>query len=318
MMRPEKSAISGFSLGQVGGLLLVLALLVIGFGTLQPRFFSTQTLALVGNQVPDLAVLACGMTLVMIAGGIDLSVGSVVGLSTAVLGWALAAGHWPVWLAVPAALTVGLSCGLLNGSLSALAGIPSFIVTLGMLEAARGGAYLVSESQTRYLGTDLDALILPLPGLHFSPSTILAVLVIVAGQALLACTALGRRLVAVGENDQAAWRMGVNPKTTRIIAFALCGLLAGLAGLFQAARLGSADPNAGIGMELGAIAAVVIGGASPSGGRGSVLGSLLGVLVIAVLQTGLAQVGAADPLKRIITGAVIVLAVLADAWRRRR
>ena len=112
--------------------------------------------------------------------------------------------------------------------------------------------------------------------------------------------------------------MGVNPKSTRIIAFALCGLLAGLAGLFQAARLGSADPNAGIGMELGAIAAVVIGGASPSGGRGSVLGSLLGVLVIAVLQTGLAQVGAADPLKRIITGAVIVLAVLADAWRRRR
>jgi ribose transport system permease protein len=199
-----------------------------------------------------------------------------------------------------------------------LAGIPSFIVTLGMLEAARGGAYLVSESQTRYLGADLDALILPLPGLHLSPSTILAVLVIVAGQALLACTAFGRRLVAVGENDQAAWRMGVNPKTTRIIAFALCGLLAGLAGLFQAARLGSADPNAGIGMELGAIAAVVIGGASPSGGRGSVLGSLLGVLVIAVLQTGLAQVGAADPLKRIITGAVIVLAVLADAWRRRR
>ncbi len=318
MSRGGPSGWSLFSPGQAGGLLLVLGLLVAGFGWLQPRFLSAGTLALVGNQIPDLAVLACGMTLVMVAGGIDLSVGSVVGLATALLGYCLGEWNWPVWLGCAAALAVGLGCGLLNGAVSVLAGIPSFIVTLGMLEAARGGAYLLSGSQTRYLGTGLEGLSTPVPGLHLSPSALLAGLVVLAGQGLLSFTALGRRLVAVGENEQAAWRMGVDPKTTRIIAFGLCGLLAGLAGLFQTARLGSADPNAGIGMELGAIAAVVIGGASPSGGRGSVLGAFLGVLVIAVLQTGLAQVGAADPVKRLVTGGVIVLAVLADAWRRKR
>lgn len=318
MSRGGKSAWSLFSPGQVGGLLLVLGLLVAGFGWLQPRFLSAATLALVGNQIPDLAVLACGMTLVMVAGGIDLSVGSVVGLATALLGYCLGEWNWPVGLACAAALAVGLGCGLLNGAVSVLAGIPSFIVTLGMLEAARGGAYLLSGSQTRYLGTGLEGWSTPVSVLHLSPSALLAGVVVLAGQGLLTVTALGRRLVAVGENEQAAWRMGVDPKATRIIAFGLCGLLAGLAGLFQTARLGSADPNAGIGMELGAIAAVVIGGASPSGGRGSVLGAFLGVLVIAVLQTGLAQVGAADPVKRLVTGAVIVLAVLADAWRRRR
>lgn len=307
-----------FSTGQLGGLLVVLALMVAGFGWLQPRFFSTATLALVGNQIPDLAVLACGMTLVMVAGGIDLSVGSVVGLSTAVLGHCLGEWNWPVWTGCLAALVTGAGCGLLNGTVSVLAGIPSFIVTLGMLEAARGGAYLISGSQTRYLGDGLEGLSAPIAGLNLSPSALLAGLVVLAGQGLQSFTALGRRLVAVGENDQAAWRMGVDPKAVRIIAFGLCGVLAGLACMFQTARLGSADPNAGIGMELGAIAAVVIGGASPSGGRGSVLGSFLGVLVIAVLQTGLAQIGAADPVKRLVTGGVIVLAVLADAWRRNR
>ena len=306
-----------FSAGQAGGLLLVLALMVAGFGWLQPRFLSAATLALVGNQIPDLAVLACGMTLVMVAGGIDLSVGSVVGLATVVLGHCLGEWNWPVWCGCLAALVVGAGCGLLNGSVSVLAGIPSFIVTLGMLEAARGGAYLLSGSQTRYLGEGLESLSAPIPGVQLSPSALVAGMVVLAGQALQIYTTLGRRLVAVGENDQAAWRMGVDPKRVRIVAFALCGAFAGLAGLFQTARLGSADPNAGIGMELGAIAAVVIGGASPSGGRGSVLGSFLGVLVIAVLQTGLAQVGAADPVKRLVTGGVIVLAVLADAWRRK-
>jgi len=306
-----------FSTGQLGGLLVVLALMVAGFGWLQPRFFSTATLALVGNQIPDLAVLACGMTLVMVAGGIDLSVGSVVGLSTAVLGHCLGEWNWPVCTGCLAALVTGAGCGLLNGTVSVLAGIPSFIVTLGMLEAARGGAYLISGSQTRYLGDGLEGLSAPIAGLNLSPSALLAGLVVLAGQGLQSFTALGRRLVAVGENGQAAWRMGVDPKAVRIIAFGLCGVLAGLAGMFQTARLGSADPNAGIGMELDIIAAVVIGGASLAGGRGSVAGTLIGALIMTAVANGCTKLELPNWVQEIVTGAIIVAAVAIDRIRRR-
>ncbi|MCY2939269.1 MAG: ABC transporter permease [Planctomycetota bacterium] len=305
------------SLRQAGGLLVVLSVLAGVFGWLEPHFLSFATLSLLFSQVPDLAVLACGMTLVMVAGGIDLSVGSLVGLASVVLGLCLVSWQWPLWAAIAASLLVGLLCGLASGLLTVLGRIPSFIVTLGMLEAARGGAYLVSGSQTLYLGARLESISQPLAVINLAPSALLAGLVVLAGQGLLTFTVFGRRLQAVGANERAVWMMGVDPGQVKIITFALCGLGAGLAGVFQAARLGAADPNAGIGMELGAIAAVVIGGASPTGGRGTVLGAFLGVLVIAVLQTGLAQVGAADPVKRLITGGVIVLAVLADSMRRR-
>src|SRR5262249_1105621 len=142
-----------------------------------------------------------------------------------------------------------------------------------------------------------------------------AACLVLAGQVILTQTVFGRQLIAIGSNEQAVRLAGISPRPAKIAVFMLVGLLTGLGAVFYTSRLGSSDPNAGVGLELSAIAAVVIGGTSLMGGRGSVLSSFLGVLIIATLQTGLAQVGASEPIKRVVTGLVIVLAVVLDAWR---
>ncbi len=299
------------------GMLVVLAVLVTLFSLLSERFFAARTFITIANQIPDLVAVAVGMTLVLVIAGIDLSVGSTLALGASVLGVAMARWGWPP---LPAALLcagVGLLCGILNGAISVGAGIPSFIVTLGMLEIARGGAYLVTDSQTQYIGAAVEAIGAPIPGLLVSPAFLIAIGLVAAGQFVLTRTVFGRHLVAIGTNETAVRLSGIDPRPPKIAVFALAGLLSGIAGVFQTARLSSADPNGGVGMELSAIAAVVIGGTSLMGGRGSVVNSFFGVLIIAVLQTGLAQIGATEPTKRVITGAVIVVAVLADALRNR-
>jgi ribose transport system permease protein len=298
-------------------MLVVLAFLVLLFGLLSQHFWTWRTLRSVVNQVPDLMVVTAGMTLVVIAGGIDLSVGSVLALSGVVLGIAMADWGWPLLLAVAACLAVGAGCGFANGLVTVGWSIPSFIVTLGMLEVARGAAYLVTDSQTKYIGPRIERVAQPVPGLGISPAFLAAVAVVLIGQLLLTRTVWGRYMVAVGANEQAARFSGIGTRRIKLATFVISGLLAAAGAVFQVARLSSADPNGGIGMELAAIAAVVIGGTSLTGGQGSVLRSFLGVLIIAVLQTGLAQVGATEPTKRLITGAVIVLAVVADVHRPR-
>ena len=156
-----------------------------------------------------------------------------------------------------------------------------------------------------------------MPGLGVSAALIIALTVVAGGQFLLSRTVMGRHLVAVGSNEQAAKMSGIDPRRYRFLVLALSGALAGLGGMFNAAYLGSADPNAGFGLELSAIAAAVIGGTSLMGGRGSVLGAFAGVLIISILQSGLAQIGVSEPSKRLITGAVIVIAVLIDRWRQK-
>jgi ribose transport system permease protein len=193
--------------------------------------------------------------------------------------------------------------------------IPSFIVTLGMLEIARGLAYLATASQTKYIGSAVEGLGRPLAA-GFSPAFMLAILIIACGQVVLSQTLFGRHLIAIGSNEQAVRLAGINPKPSKIAVFALIGLLSGLGAVFYTSRLGSSDPNAGVGRELSAIAAVVIGGTSLMGGRGSIANSFIGVLIIATLESGLAQVGASEPVKRVVTGTVIVIAVVVDAWRR--
>ncbi len=299
------------------GLLLVLVVLVALFSALSDHFFTLQTLATVANQIPDLTVIAVGMTLVLMIGGIDLSVGSVLALGAAVLGVAMADWHWPVWAAAALCLGAGLTCGLANGAISVGWSIPAFIVTLGMLEIARGCAYFATDSQTMYIGARIEGIAAPLEGIGISAAFLAAVAVVAAGQFILSGTVFGRYMMAIGHNEQVVRYSGINPRPTKIAVFAIAGMLSGLGGLFQASRLGSADPNGGVGMELAAIAAVVIGGTSLMGGRGSVVNSFLGVLIIRVLESGLAQIGASDPTKRIVTGGVIVTAVIADAYRHR-
>lgn len=298
------------------GLILVLALLVAIFGATTDHFLSALTFTTLANQVPALTVIAVGMTLVLVAGGIDLSVGSVLSLGAAVLATALSAWQLPLVAAIPLCLAVGACAGLINGAVTVRWSVPSFIVTVGMLEIARGGAYLVTGSRSVFVGSAIGGIGSPLPVVGLSPAFLFALAVVAAGHLLLTRTVFGRYLVAIGTNAEAVRLSGIDPRPVVTAAFTLCGLLAGLAGVFHLAYLESADPNSGIGLELSAVAAVVIGGTSLMGGRGSVVSSFLGVLIIAVLQSGLAQMGATEPAKRIVTGLVIVIAVMLDAWRR--
>jgi ribose transport system permease protein len=291
--------------------------LVALFAVMNHNFFRESTFVTLANRIPALAVVAAGMTLVLIIGGIDLSVGSVLGLCGAAAGLALVDFHLPFGVAILLSLGIGLLAGTLNGVISVCLGIPSFIVTLGMLEIARGLAYSTTNSQTKYIGSAVEDLSAPLAGIAVSPAFLIAVAIMVAGQVVLSRTVFGRYLIAIGTNEQAVRLAGINPNPIKIAVFALAGLLAGLGGIFFTSRLGSSDPNAGVGLELSAIAAVVIGGTSLMGGRGSVVNTFFGVLIIATLEAGLAQVGASEPTKRIITGLVIVGAVTLDALRRR-
>jgi len=298
------------------GLVAVLAILVALFSLSSEHFFSRLTFTTLANQVPALTVVAVGMTLVLIAAGIDLSVGSVMALAGAIVALARIEWHWPLSLALASGLGVGGIAGLLNGLVTVRWAVPSFIVTLGMLEVARGATYLVTDSRSIYAGGAVGTLGTPIGGLGLSPAFLLAVLIVAAGEILLARTVLGRHIVAIGTNVEAVRLSGIDPRPVVIAVFVIAGLLAGVGGVFQLAYLESADPNGGIGLELSAIAAVVIGGTSLMGGRGSVVASFLGVLIIAVLQAGLAQIGASEPAKRIVTGLVIVAAVILDAHRR--
>jgi ribose transport system permease protein len=270
----------------------------------------------VANQAPDGLLLATGMTFVILTGGIDLSVGSVLGLAGAVFGVLIVRAGAPLGVAVVSAVATGLLCGLVNGWISVRWHLPSFIVTLAMLEMARGATYLVTNSQTLYLGSAVDAITFDVAGGLGIPIFI-AIAILAASQFVLRHVVFGRRIFAVGVNAEAARLAGIDPGRIRVAVFAISGALSGAAAVTQAARLSAADPNAGMGLELEAIAAVVIGGASLTGGRGSVISSALGAVVMLVLGAGLAQMGVQEPTRRLVTGAVIVTAAVADQLRRR-
>lgn len=295
----------------------VLAAMVALFSLLSRHFWSAETFVTIANEIPALAVMAVGMTYVLIIAGVDLSVGSVMALAAASSAAAILHWGWPVPAAAALALATGLACGTLTGAIAVAWRLPTFIVSLGMLEAVRGGAYVVTDSRTQYVGAAISWLAAPLLG-GISVAFVLALALVIVAQLVLARSVFGRCVVGIGTNEEAMRLAGVDPRPIRIAVFAATGLLAGLAGLMQSARLEAADPNAGAGMELQVIAAVVIGGTSLMGGRGSVVSTAFGVLVIAVLEAGLTQMGASEPGKRIITGVVIVAAVIADTLRQRR
>jgi len=295
----------------------VLAALIAAFALTTERFLTATTLRTIANQVPELVIAAVGLTFVLLVGGIDLSVGSVMALSSASLGLGLTKLGLGLGPAAVLALVVGLLCGSLNGLLTVRLAVPSFIVTLGTLEMTRGLTYLATRSQTLYVGETVERLAAP-AFLGLSAPFLAAVALVAAAQFTLARTVFGRYATAIGTNEEAVRLAGIDPAPVKVAVFALGGLLASVAGIVYTARLGAADPNAGVGFELQAIAAVVVGGTSLLGGRASAVGSFLGVLIIAVLGSGLAQAGAQEPTKRLVTGAVIIAAVVADRLRRGR
>jgi ribose transport system permease protein len=297
------------------GMTIALVVLVVVFGFSANNFFTQATFRTLANQIADVTIASVGMTFVLIIAGIDLSVGSVMALAGAVLGIAVVNWGVPLPVGVVLCLLAGLACGAANGLIVVRWTLPSFIVTLGMLEAARGASYLVTDSRTIYINS-IDVLTEPVVA-GLSAPFFLAIVVVIVGQLVLSRTVFGRYLVAIGTNEEAVRLSGIDPRPYKLAVFALSGFLAAVASVIQTARMSSANPNTATGFELQVIAAVVIGGTSLMGGRGSVVRSFFGVLIIAVLGAGLAQVGAQEYTKRLITGCVIVAAVILDQYRHR-
>tara|TARA_R110002096_G_scaffold4493_28_gene20998 strand:+ start:4825 stop:5799 length:975 start_codon:yes stop_codon:yes gene_type:complete len=302
-------------LAEYGPMLVIWLILILLFGSLSDNFLSARTLSTIAGQVPPLVLVCCGMTLILIVAGIDLSVGSVLAFSATLFCILISRAGWPVFFAGLAAILSGGVFGLINGAVSVLFKVPSFIVTLGTLKVAFGMAMLVSRSETITVGMKLEPLVSPIPILGVPVSFVVALFFVAVGQFVLSKTIYGRHLVAIGTNENAVRLAGLSTTWKKISVFVITGLLAGVAAIFFAARLGGANADSGNGFELSAIAAVVIGGTSLMGGRGSIVNSFLGVLIILTLDAGLAQVGADEWVKHVITGVVIILAVLMDVLR---
>jgi ribose transport system permease protein len=300
-------ALHGRQFGTLFGLLTLVIILWI----LTPHFLTVSNLLNVAEQTAIIAIIASGMTFVIITAGIDLSVGSVLAFSGVVMASLLARGV-PLPIALAAGPLVGFACGALNGLLITAGRLPPFIATLGMMSVARGAALLFTEgrpisgfSETfRYLATGKIAGI-PLP-------VLIMIAVFVAAHFLLTRTKLGRYAFAIGGNEEATILSGVNVRLYKILIYGLCGGLSALAAILLTARLNSAQPIAGIMYELDAIAATVIGGTSLMGGEGNVFGTLVGALIIGVLRNGLNLLSISSFTQQIVIGVVIIVAVLLD------
>jgi len=297
------------SMMRTAGMLPVLLLLCIGFGLLTDGFFTLQASINI--------VLAAGMTFVILTGGIDLSVGSVLAAAAVAAMLASNIPGWG-WLGVPAALLVGLGFGVVNGGLIALLRLPPFIVTLGSLTAVRGIARLMGHDTTifnpqlpfAFIGNDS---VLGVPWL-----VVIAIAVVVLSWFILRRTVLGLRIYSVGGNPEAARLSGIKVWGIELFVYAMSGLLAGLGAVMSSARLFAANGlQLGQSYELDAIAAVILGGTSFVGGVGSIVGTLIGALIIAVLSNGLVLLGVSDIWQYIIKGLVIVGAVALDRYRQR-
>ncbi len=306
-------------LGPLFALLIVYAL----FGVLVPEtFLGAVNLEHMTRQTVVVGIAAVGMTLVMVEGGIDLSVGSVVALTTVVIARALQLGFGPFTAAL-IGLAVGALCGLLNGALVAWLEITPFIVTLGTMSALRGVAIgLADEQKVDANVAGLDELTAALPeGLSWlvlSPGVWITLLVAALFAGLLAYSRFGRHVIASGSNKQTARLCGIRVGRVTLIVYVLAGLLAGLAGLMELSTLTVGDPTDSLGLELSVIAAVVIGGGSLSGGQGSIAGSLIGALLMTVIRTGCSFVGLPNWVQAILTGVIIVVAVGVDKKLRQR
>jgi len=278
---------------------------------LTPYFLTVSNLLNVMQQTSINAIIAVGMTFVIITAGIDLSVGSIVAFSGVVLASVLQTAV-PLPLALGIGLAVGALCGSVNGILITYGKLPPFISTLGMMSVARGAALLYTggrpisgfSSGFRYLATG-EILHIPVP-------VIIMALVYVIAHVVLTRTKLGRYAYAIGGNEEAAVLSGVNVKFYKAMVYGLCGMLSGLAAIILTARLNSAQPIAGIMYELDAIAATVIGGTSLMGGEGRIVGTLIGALIMGVLRNGLNLLGVSSFVQQTVIGSVIIIAVLMD------
>lgn len=314
------SAKSKFQIRNVArkaGTLVALIFMCIVLSFMSPYFFTFGNIMNIALQSSINAILAFGITFVIITGGIDLSVGSILALASVISGIAIKA-EVGILLAILIGLVIGGLCGFANGQLITRLNLPPFIVTLGMMSIARGFALVVTKGYPisgmpkafRVLGGGKLAGI-PVP-------VIITLIVFALSYILLKHTKIGRYTYAIGGNEEATRLSGINVRKYKVIVYTWCGVLAGLAGIILTARLNSAQPIAGLGYELDAIAASVIGGVSLMGGEGTASGTLIGALIMGVLRNGLNLLNVSTFWQQVVIGCVVIAAVAIDQLQKKR
>jgi len=308
----QKGSFNFLALVEKYRVLLIFIVLCVIAGILSDVFFTMSNVMNVLRQVSIIAIIASGMTLVILIAGIDLSVGAVMAFSGAILAGALTAG-WPLALALLAALGVGLLFGLINGLVTARFGVPSFIATLAIMVIARGMTLVytkgyplvVSNEAYRFIGS----------GRLFGIPIPIIIMFVIFGFMywMLKYTSFGRYIFAIGGNEETAILAGINVRAIKVAVFGIAGLLSALSAIIYTSRLMSAQPTAGTGIELDAIAAVIIGGTSLAGGKGGVTGTLIGALIMGVLDNILNLMNVSPFYQSIAKGLVILVAVLVDS-----
>ncbi len=303
------------------GVLVGLVAVALMFGALVgPQFFSAANLELMARQTVIVCVAALGMTMVIVAGGIDLSVGSVVALSTVVVALLLRAGSGPAVAALGTVMAAAV-CGALNGLLITRLQVVPFIVTLGTMLLVRGAAKgLADERRIEAPISWLNDLLRTAQdggGLLLPAGIWLTVALALVVAFTLRYTRFGRHLFAIGSNERTARLCGVRINLNKVAVYTIASAMAGVAGLLEFAKLSVGDPTVAIGLELDVIAAVIIGGGSLLGGKGSVVGTIAGAAIMAIIQIGCSQQGLPNWVQEIITGTIIVGAVALDRWRSR-
>ncbi len=306
-------------LGPFVGLVLVIAVFAV-LTNAPERYLSPANLRIVLAQTVIVALGATGMTMIIISGGIDLSVGSTIAFTSVVTAVGLRNGWAPI-VSVLAGVLVGALVGLINSLAITKLKVVPFIATLGMLGVARGAAkWLAGQQTVNVPQTWVNELAVTVPSrswLLVAPGVWLALLLAVIAAVVLRRTVFGRRVFALGSSEAAARACGISTDRLKVWIYSLAGLLFGLAGVTQMSRLRQGDPTVAVGAELDVIAAVVIGGGSLSGGEGSILGSMIGALVMAFLRNGCQQMGWPNYIQEMIIGGIIVIAVAIDRFRHR-
>lgn len=311
---------------ELGPLLVAMIVLLVFFGLWAPNFLAVENLFDLLEQVSVNAIIAFGMTLTILIGGIDLSVGAVLAVVGTTTVWVLGQGSGDapsmvmLIVAVASGLGVAAGFGLFNGVCAAKTPMPPFIITLATMMIARGMAYRFNQArpmpipdrETLFLQLGNDRLfgVIPIP-------VLVMLLIFVAAAILLHCTRFGQHLYAIGGNREAARYTGIPLARTEILVYIICALLTGIAGMIHASQLYSAEPGSGEGFELDAIAAAVVGGTSFTGGIGSMYGTLLGAIIIGILDKGLNMAGVHFSLQYVVKGAVVLAAVYIDVIRRK-
>lgn len=300
------------------GIALVVLVIMVTLSLASPNFATASNLAIVARIIALNSIIAMGMTLVILLGGIDLSVGSVVALASVVVGFVMVKMGLPIWASLLIGILMGVLVGAINGTLVVKTGVPPFIITLGMMGLARGFALVITKGSTV---SGLPESYLKLGqgywGLVPYPVIIMLVLAVIV-HIVLSRTTFGRRIYFIGSNEDAARLSGINVNRIKILVFTICSTLAAIEAVIETARMSTAQPASGTGYELTAIGAVIIGGASMLGGEGTVLGTILGATLLGLITNGLILLGVSAYWQQVFSGAIIILAVALDTWRRQR